>query len=203
MTGIDIDPGIDSGDLGLWQVLIFLVAALVVGLYLPPLLRIEILVPDVRVVVVPEPAARSDQQEKDSGWDQARQAGSSKRPAGRPSIVGTAAGECNRDEAQKRRDCKPIGDRPEQGSDEVAVPVHVAVGIGRSVAEQVESILPAKVEHNRDQDEDPDHDTVTNELVTDHGLHKECKQSKGNDLRKDDDVELLDILQKLVVVIAR
>ena len=62
--GIDIDGGIDGGDLGLQQVFVLLELAFVVGLDVAARLGVEILVEDVGVVEVPGAGAGGDEGEE-------------------------------------------------------------------------------------------------------------------------------------------
>lgn len=130
-----------------------------------------------------------------------RQAGCGKPEAGRQSIVGAAASERDRDDPEKGRDGKPVGYRPEQGRNEVAVTVHITVGVGRSVVIEVESVFPPEVIKNRHHHDHADGDGVADELVVDHSLDEKREQSEGHELRKYDDIQFLEILAKFVVVI--
>ena len=71
------------------------------------------------------------------------------------------------------------------------------------MAEQVETIFPAKVVEDRYEDEEADHDAVTHKLIRDDGLDEEREKYECEDLREGNDVELLQILKELVMVIAR
>ena len=84
----------------------------------------------------------------------------------------------------------------------MAVAVHVGIGVRRHRAWEIQSVFPSKVEQDGLQDEDPDDDAVTDELVRHHGLHEHGEQRKRQHLREGDDEQLLDVLQHLVVVVA-
>ncbi len=84
----------------------------------------------------------------------------------------------------------------------MAVAVHVGVGVGGGVAEEVEGVLPAEVVEDGHDDEDADDDAVADELVGDHGLDEEGEENEDEDLREGNDVELFEVLEELVVVVA-
>ncbi len=92
---------------------------------------------------------------------------------------------------------------PKECGDEVAVAVHVRVGVGRSVAEEVEGVLPAEVEKNDVEDEETDNDAVGDELVGEDGLEEEGGEGEDEDLGKGDEVEFLEVLKELIVVVTR
>ena len=101
-----------------------------------------------------------------------------------------------------RADREPIDDRPEQRRHEVAVAVHVGVGVGGRLAEEIERVLPAEAEQDRHQDEDADHNAVAHKLVRDHGLDEEGEKRESEHLREGHEVEFFEILQQLVMVVA-
>ena len=84
----------------------------------------------------------------------------------------------------------------------MAVAVHVGVGVGGRLADEVEGILPAEVVEDRHEDEDADHDAVAHKLVRDDGLDEEREKDEGEDLREGHDVELLEVLEEFVMVVA-
>ena len=176
--------------------------AFVVGLDVAALLGVEVFVEDVRVVEVPGAGADGDESEKQGRRDEPRSALQREAGAGAQGVFGSAAGERDGDDAQHSEDRQPVGDRPEQRGDEVAVAVHVGVGVGGDLAEEVERVLPAEVEEDGHQHEDADHDAVAHELVRHDGLHEQCEQDEDEDLREGDEIELLEVLQQLVVVVA-
>ena len=164
--------------------------------------RGQVFVEDVGVVEVPGATADGDEQEE-SAAGMSRGSALAGEPESRgPCIVGAAAREGDGDDGQKQADGQPIGDGPEERGHEVAVAVHVGVGVRRGVAEEVERVLPAEVEQDGLHHEDADDDAVADELVGDDGLHEEREQGKDEDLREGDEVELLDVLEELVVVVA-
>ncbi len=122
--------------------------------------------------------------------------------AGGPGVVGAAAGEGDGDDGEDAGDCEPVGDGPEERRREVAVAVHVGVGVGGGIAEEVERVLPAEVVDDGHDDEDTDDDAVADELVGDDGLYEEREENEDEDLREGDDVELFEVLEELVVVVA-
>ena len=84
----------------------------------------------------------------------------------------------------------------------MAVAVHVRVSVGRRAAEKVQGILPPEAKQDGGDDEDPDDDTVADELIGYHGLEEKREQGEGEHLGEGDHIELLGVLQKLVVVVA-
>jgi len=141
--GEDVDVGVDGDDLGLGKVLIFLEVALVIGLDVALLRLAEEFVEDVGVVEVPAAAADGDEYEEDADGGEAGSAVAEEAQAGGEAVVGTADSEANGDDAEEGRDGEPVGDGPEECGDEMAVAVHVRVGVAGSVAEKVESVFPA------------------------------------------------------------
>ena len=107
-------------------------------------LGVEILVEDVSVVEVPGAGARGDEKEKHGERGQPRGALQGQAGAGAQRIFGSAPGESDGDDAQHGGDREPIGNRPEHGRDEVAVTVHVGVGVGGDLADEVQGVLPAE-----------------------------------------------------------
>ena len=87
-------------------------------------------------------------------------------------------------DGEQAGDREPVSDGPEERGHEMAVAVHVRVGVGRRVAEQVERVLPAEVEKDGYDDEDADDDAVADELVGDDGLDEEREQGEGEHLRE-------------------
>ena len=55
----------------------------------------------------------------------------------------------------------------------MAISVHVGIGVIRSASEKIKRIFPAMGDENRGENEEPDHDTMGDELVADHGLQKQ------------------------------
>ena len=194
--GIDVDGGIDRGDFGLQQVFVLLELAFVVGLNVAARLGVEVFVEDVSVVEVPGAGAGGDDGEKQA---QAGPAGERSRRASRARARRESSAprraKAMETDAQHGRDREPVGDRPEQGRDEVAVAVHVGVGVGGDLAEEVQRVLPAKAVEDGHEDEDADHDAVAHKLVRDHGLDEEREQDEDQDLREGHDVELFEVLQ--------
>ena len=200
-VGIDVDGGVDCRDLGLKQIFVLLELAFVVGLDVAARLGVEILVEDVSVVEVPGAGADGDDGEEQGGRGEPRSALQGQADAGAQGILCSAPGEGDGDDAQHGADRQPVSDRPEQRRDEVAVAVHVGVGVGGSLADEVERVLPAEAVEDGHQDEETDQDGVAHELVRDHGLDEECEKGEGEDLREGHDVEFLEVLQELVVVV--
>ncbi len=84
----------------------------------------------------------------------------------------------------------------------MSVPVHVRIGVSGSGAHQVESVLPAEVEEYRLQNEDTDHNAVTDKFVRDHGLDEKRQHGESHDLREGDKVQLLEVLKEFVMIVA-
>src|SRR6266566_5466996 len=61
---------------------------------------------------------------------------------------------------------------------------------------------PVQRYKDRRDNEDADNDAVADELIGDYSLDKEREQDEGEDLRKGNEVELFDILEQLVVMVA-
>src|SRR5580704_6502141 len=199
--GIDIDGGINGGDFGLEEVFVLFKLAFVVGLDVAACFGIEILVEDVSVVEIPSTGAGGDDGEEQRkrgkpGCEQKRLAG-----AGAERVLGSAARQCDGDDAEDSRDREPVDDRPEQGRNEVTVAVHVGVDIGGSLADEVEGVLPAKAVEDGHEDKEPDQDGIADKLVRNHGLNEEGKKGEGDYLREGHDVELFDVLKEFVVVV--
>ena len=129
--GKDVDVGVGGDDFGLRQMFVLLEIALVVGLDVAAIFGGEVFVEDVGVVEVPDAAADGDEREETRGGDEAgsalrseahareRQASSAPRRASAMEMTPSTA-----------EDRKPIGDGPEERRHEVAVAVHVRVGVG-------------------------------------------------------------------------
>ena len=90
---------------------------------------------------------------------------------------------------------------PEEWPHKVPIPVHIGIGVGRRRAKEIESILPSEVKKDRLQNENADNNAMADEFVGHNGLHKHSQQSKDQNLREGDDVELFEILQQVVVVV--
>src|ERR1700733_4417561 len=56
---------------------------------------------------------------------------------------------------------------------------------------------------NRGEDEEPDHDAMGDELVTDNRLQEQSQQGEDEDVRKGDEVKLFEVLKQFVMVVAR
>src|SRR6202044_740285 len=106
------------------------------------------------------------------------------------------------DDSQHGRGREPISKRPEHGRDEMAVAVHVGIGIGGARPKQIQRVLPAERRKDLKQNEEADHNAVAYKLVRDYGLDEESEKNKDQDLREGHHVEFLEILEQLVVVIA-
>ena len=184
VCGIDIDPSVDRDHLGLRQVLVLLVTALVVR---PGFTR------RAWRSGIRSGRARCSSTKPRYQWHEAR-----RQPApagGAESARGeTAAGgptrRLNRG-ASGRWKCTPRTaeiasqyNRPKQRGNEVSVTVHVAVGVRRRIAEQIKRVLPAKIEQNGDHGQDADDDAVTDELIANDSLNEKRKQGEDDDLRK-------------------
>ena len=165
--------------LGCRQVFVLLEVAFVVGLNVAARLGVEIFVEDVGVVEVPGAGAGGDEGEKQRERGEPGSALEGEAGAGAQGVLGAAPGEGDGDDAENSADREPVGDRPEQRGDEVAVAVHVGVGVGGSLADEVEGVLPAEVVEDGHEDEDADHDAVADELVGDHGLDEECEKDES------------------------
>ncbi len=122
--------------------------------------------------------------------------------AGAKRVLGSAARQSDGDHAQRGADREPVDSRPEHGRDEMAVAVHVGVGVGGDLADEVQRVLPAERRKDLKQDEDADQDAVADKLVRHDGLDEEGKENEDEDLREGHNIELLEVLQEFVVVIA-
>src|SRR6202035_3849069 len=107
-----------------------------------------------------------------------------------PEVWGAPRSQSDGDDGEQGGDGEPVGGRPEERRNEVAVAVHVRVGVGRGAAEEVEGVLPAEAEEDGIEDEDADDDAVADELVGHNGLDEERQQGEGEDLGEGDEVEL-------------
>src|SRR5579863_8845985 len=144
MGRVEIDLSVDRNDFGPREVFVFLEIAFVVGLNVPARLGIEIFVEDMCVVVVPGSASDSGKQAQRSGRNETRHTGSRKAETCRAAVIGATASQSNRNHSHECRNGKPVGDRPEDSRNKMSVTVHIAVGVWRSVAEQIEGVFPAE-----------------------------------------------------------
>ena len=85
----------------------------------------------------------------------------------------------------------------------MAVAVHVRINVRRHCAGQIQRVFPAEIEQDRLQHDDADDDAMADEFVGHHGLHEQGEHRGAEHLRQGDDVQLLEVLQHLVVVIAQ
>ena len=164
-------------------------------------LGIEIFVEDVGVVKVPGTGTNGDESEKQGGRNQAGRSLQGQPGAGAQGVFGSATREGNGDNSEHGRDRKPVGNRPEHRRDEVAVAVHVGVGVRGDLSEEIQRVFPAERWKDLQQDEDADHNAVPYKFVGDHGLDEESEKDKGQDLWQGHYIEFLEILPQLVVVI--
>src|SRR5579862_4892089 len=84
----------------------------------------------------------------------------------------------------------------------MTVAVHIAVGVRRDLAGQVEGVFVAVAEEDRNEDEDADHNSVADKFVAHDGLNEKRQEHEGEDLRIGDDEEFLEVLADFVVVVA-
>ncbi len=154
------------------------------------------------VVVVPNSTADSDQQQDSRGRNQAQRALPGEAEARRPRVVGATPCERDRDDCEDSCYREPIGYRPKECGREVAVAVHVRIGVGRRTANEIECVFQSKVIKNRRNDEDANNDAVADKFIGDYSLDKQREQDEGKNLRKGNEVELFDILEQLIVMVA-
>ena len=58
-------------------------------------------------------------------------------------------------------------------------------------------------DEDRGEDEEPDHETMSDELMAEHSLQEKSQQSEHEDMGKGDEVKLLEVLDQFVMVVAR
>src|SRR5580704_5615412 len=113
MSGIDVNFRVDRGYFWLRKLLVFFEIALVVRLHAAAHLCVAILVEDMRVVVVVGAAANGEQCEKSACGGEAGQPLRSETGAGGQGIVRATTSHQHRHDTEKRRDRKPVQNRPE------------------------------------------------------------------------------------------
>ena len=75
----------------------------------------------------------------------------------------------------------------------MAVAVHVRVGVVRSVAEEVKSVLPAVASEDSIEQEDADDDAVSYEFIRKDGLEEKGCEDEEDNLREGNKVELFEV----------
>ena len=200
--GMDVDFGIDADDFGLGQEFVFFVVALVVGLDAAALLGGEKFVADVGIQVIPSAAGDGDDEEEDERGNETWEALRGDLGSSSPTVFGAAARECDREDSEHGHDREPIDDGPSESGDEMAVAVHVAVGVGGSLAWKIERVLETVAKQNRERDEETDDDSVADEFVADDGLNEESEEGEDEHLGIGDDEKFLEVLGDFEVVVA-
>jgi hypothetical protein len=200
--GEDIDVGVHGDDLGHGEELVFFVVALVLGLDLSSLGGGDVLVEDVGVVVEPATAAEGDEHEEEERGEQGGKALTGEPEAGRPAFFCTAQGERDGEDGEDAHEAQPVGRRPDEAWNEVAITVHVRVGGRDGGGDEVECVLPTEVGEGDGHEEHENDDAVADELVRDDSLYEERHEAEDEYLGQDHQVEFLCILKELVVVVA-
>ena len=83
----------------------------------------------------------------------------------------------------------------------MAVAVHIRIGIGGSISDQIESVFPTEVIQDGSDNEYANDNSVADKLVGNHGLNKKRKQDEDKNLCEGDEIQLF-ILEQFVVIVS-
>ncbi len=117
------------------------------------------------IVEVPGAGAGGDEGKNNSEWGEPGGEAKGLASTDGQGVLRSAPRQGDGDDSQHGHDREPVGDRPEQRGDEVAVAVHVGVGIGGGLADEVEAVLPSEAVEDGHQHEKPNDNGVAHKLV--------------------------------------
>ena len=198
---IDVDRRINGNDLGNRRKFVFLVEFLVLRFLLSPVLVCVVCIEHMGVVVDPTAAADGYHNRYRQQESVCRQRLPCQLQASAQAGICTAARQQAGQHPEQNGPGQPVKSRPKERPNEVAVAIHVRVGVGDHIAVHKKMIRAPQALQNQLQSEDAHNDSMPDELVGNNGLHEEGEQSENQHIRESDDVEFLDVLQQLDVVI--